>query len=72
MIVPCDTDVDMSVTFGSGTLNITAGSYIIGTSPNTDPNADLCIGVFATVPDGSKQSLLDSPVHHSHVEQQPG
>ena len=72
MIVPCDTTVTITANFGGNTYKIAPSSYILGPVPGDGPIAELCVGGLAIAPTGCKQSLLDCPAHHSHVEQQPG
>ncbi len=72
MIVPCNTNVTISVAFGGTTFNIPPSAYNLGPVLS---GSSACVGGFS-VSDGvllrKLFRLLDCYAHHSHVEQGPG
>jgi hypothetical protein len=71
MIVPCNTNVTVSMKFGGTAFNISSKAYNLGTilsSSNTT-----CYGGFATAPSPiGEQNLLDLSNHEPHVQQDSG
>src|SRR5260370_19478625 len=68
MIVPCDTNVTVSMKFGGTTFNISPKTYNIGPVTNST-----CVGGFSPTPtDTGEQSPLDCSTHESHVQQDSG
>jgi hypothetical protein len=66
MIVPCDTNVTVSVTFGGIRLFISPKTYIMG--PVT---TSTCMGGFGAVNTG-EQNPFDRTNHESHAQQDFG
>jgi len=68
MIVPCDTNMKITMTFGGTDFDIPSSAYILGAVSNVPG----CLGAFAVLDQLScKQSLFYCPARRSHVEQQP-
>ncbi|SRR6266478_7257346 len=68
MLVPCDTDVTITISFGGTKFFITSDTYNIGVV-----SGSTCMGGFSATPiDSGEQSLLDRSAHKSHVGQYSG
>ena len=68
MIVPCDTDVTVFVTFGGTRFNISPATYNIG-----QVTTSTCVGGFSTTSSNiGEQNPLDRTNHESHSQQDFG
>lgn len=68
MIVPCDTNVTVSMKFGGTTFNVSPKTFNVGQVTNST-----CVGGFSTTPtDTGEPSPLKSFVPPTHVLQVSG
>jgi hypothetical protein len=66
MIVPCNTNVNISMKFGGTTFNISPKIYNVGAISSLGTT---CVGGFSTTPTPTgEQNLLDRSNHESHVQ----
>lgn len=68
MIVPCNTDVTVSIKFNGATFAISPNTYNLGA---TSTSGTTCVGGFSTTSIG-EQNPLDRSNHESHVQQDSG